>query len=174
MIGAFTEWPTRRRRLVLLTLIFMAPSTVLGATLQPKTLEQLIRGADLILRGQVQAVTPGPQKEGAPRTTVVISVQEQWKGTRLSTLRLVLPRGTEGGITQDVPGLPTFRVGEEVILFLVREARGQYHVLGGKQGKFAIKPDPRSGKPVVEDLTGTQFDLLQFLGGLGAPTKAAP
>jgi len=173
MEDSFTEWPTRRR-LVLLALALLASSTVLGATLQPQSLEQLVRDAELIVRGQVKDITPGPRGERAPSTIVMISVQGQWKGIRLSTLRLVQPRGTEGEITLDVPGLPMFRVGEEVILFVVQEARGQYHVLGGKQGKFSIKTDPRSGKQVVEDLTGARFDLTQFLSRLSALTKVAP
>ena len=160
--------------LVLLGVSLAASSTAQGGTLQAKSLQQLIDGADLIVRGQVQAVTPGPPWEGAPGTTIAISVQEQWKGTSLSTLRLVQPQGTERGITQEVPGLPTFRLEEEVILFVVREARGEYRVLGGKQGKFSIKTDPRSGKQVVEDLAGAQFDLTQFVSGLRARMKTAP
>lgn len=173
MGDSFTEWP-RCRRLFLLALALMASSTILGAMLQPQSLEQLIYGSDLIVRGQVRDITPGPRGEGGPSTTVLVSVQEQWKGPKLSTLRLVQPRGTEGEVSQAVPGLPTFRVGEEIILFVVKEARGQYHVLGGKQGKFSIKTDPRSGKQVVEDLTGTRFDLTQFLSRLSTLTKAAP
>ena len=151
-----------------LSIFFFAASTVSGGTWPPTSLAELVRGADLIVRGQVQAVTSGPRQEGAPGTTVVVSVLEQWKGTRISTLRLVQPRGTEGGIAQEVPGLPTFRAGEEVILFLVREPRTGYSVLGGKQGKFSVRTDPGSGKRVVEDVTGAQFDLAQFLSALAA------
>lgn len=147
----------------------LAPSTLFGATLQPRSLEQLIHTADFIVRGTVQSVTPGPhKKEDAFSTTVVISVREQWKGNRLSSLRLIQSQGTQGGITQAVPGLPTFLVGEEVILFVVQEGREQYHVLGGRQGKFSIKTDAWSGKQEVEDLARSRFDLTQFLGRLGS------
>jgi len=112
---------------------------------------------------QPAAHIPRPQRDGVLSTAVRVSVQEQWKGRRRSRLRLLLPRGTEGGIAQEVPGAPTFQIGEEVILFVVREAPGQYRVVGGKQGKFSIKTDPRSGQRVVEDLTGTRFDLTPFL-----------
>ena len=162
------------RWLVLLGIVLMAPSTLLSATLQSKSLEHLIHDADLIVRGTVQAITSGPRVKGAPGTTVVLAVHEQWKGSRFSTLRLIQPGGSEGGITQAVPGLPTFRIAEEVILFLVQEGRKQYTVLGGKQGKFSIRTDVRSGKQEVEDLAGTRFDLTQFLGRLGSPTKPAP
>ena len=152
-----------RWRPVLLVLSLLSSSVLLGTSLPPTSLDQLIHDADLIVRGTVEAVTPGPQRDGALSTAVRVSVQEQWKGRRRSRLRLLLPRGTEGGITQEVPGAPTFQIGEEVILFVVLEAPGQYRVLGGKQGKFSIKTDPRSGQRVVEDLTGTRFDFTPFL-----------
>lgn len=159
----------------MLAVTLLAPSTLFGATRQPRSLEQLIHTADFIVRGTVQSVTPGPhKKENAFSTTVVISVREQWKGNKLLSLRLIQSQGTQGGITQAVPGLPTFLVGEEVILFVVQEGRRQYHVLGGKQGKFSIQTDPQSGKQVIEDLTGARSDLTQFLARLGAPAKAGP
>jgi hypothetical protein len=102
----------------------------------------------------------------------VIAVKEQWKGAKLSTFKMIQPQGTEGGIAQAVPGLPTFRVGEEVILFVAREGHGRYHVLGGKQGKFSVRSDVAPGKQVVEDLTGSQFDLAQFVGHLASSSKS--
>ncbi len=152
--------PTRSRRSVLLAPILAISSALLGATLQPKSLEQLVREADLIIQGRVQAVTPG--SKGTLTTFVVVSVQAQWKGTKRKTVRLILPRGSEGGITQEVPGLPTFRIGEEVILFLVRDSSGEYEILAGKQGKFSIQTDLQTGKQFVEDLTGSRSDLAQF------------
>jgi len=155
--------PARGYRSALLALILATSTLLLGTSLQPKSLEELVREADLIIRGTVQAVRPGPKGKGDPTTIVSVSVQQQWKGGQIATLRLVLPRGTERGITRDVPGLPTFRTGEDVILFVVRESRGQYQILGGKQGKFSIHTDQQSGREVIQDLTGTRSDLSEFL-----------
>ncbi len=151
---------TRSCRPVLLASILAISSALLGTTAQSKSLEQLVREADLIIQGKVQAVTPG--SKGTLTTFVVVSVQDQWKGTKRKTVRLILPRGSEGGITQEVPGLPTFRIGEAVILFLVRGSGRGYEILGGKQGKFSIKTDPQTGMQVVEDLAGSRSDLAQF------------
>ena len=167
-------WLTRGGWVVLLAIAALSPNPVPGATLQPQSLQALIRDADLIVRGRVEAIKPTPRTGGALSTIVVISVREQWKGPRLSTLRVAQPQGTEGEITQAVPGLPTFRVGEDVILFVVRAERGTYGVLGGKQGKFSIRTDPQSGRPVVEDLAGTRLELTQFLGSLSPLKKPAP
>jgi hypothetical protein len=62
-----------------------------------------------------------------------------------------------------VVGLPEFSVGEEVILFLKRQPDGGYATVGGKQGKFTIKTDPRSGKVMVEDLAARKQELREFL-----------
>ena len=160
-----------RLELVFLAMALVLPCTLLAATLAPKSLEQLIDGADLIVRGHVQAVRPGPSGKDGPSTTVVIAVKEQWKGAKLSTFKMIQPQGTEGGIAQAVPGLPTFRVGEDVILFVAREGHGRYHVLGGKQGKFSVRSDVATGKQVVEDLTGARLDLDQFISHLAPPSR---
>lgn len=157
-----------------LGLTLIVPGLLLAATLEPVSLERLIHRAGFIVRGRIQAITPGPIRTGAPSTIIAVSVQDQWKGRRLSAISLLQPRGTEKGITQDVPGLPTFHVGEEVILFLVRAALGEYQVVGGRQGKFVVKTVAGSGRRIVEGPDGTQFDLAQFLGRLGRARKSAP
>jgi hypothetical protein len=156
---------------VVLAIAFLTPRALLAATLEPKVLGQLINSAEFIVRGHVKAVRPRPSGEGGPRTLVVVAVEEQWKGAKLSAIRMIQPRGTEGGITQDVPGLPIFRVGEEVILFVVREGPRYYQVVGGRQGKYSVRKDPQTGRRVVEDLTGARLDLPQFIGHLGSASK---
>jgi hypothetical protein len=165
------EGLTRKVCVLLLVVGGLAGSPAFTTTLVFQSLEELIAGADLIVRGNVQAVTPSPSQPEGPTTQVVLTVRERWKGSKLDTLTLLLPYGTTSGITQAAPGLPTFRVGEEVILFLVREEKDQYSVLGGKQGKFSIKSEP-SGRSVVENLAGTQVDLSQFLKQLEARVQA--
>lgn len=163
----------RCRRVLLSVVVLASSSLLLGSTFEPKSLDQLTRRADLIVRGQVQAITPGPRGEIGPTTVVAILVQEQWKGPRRSTLSLLQPRGTETGIAQEVPGLPTFRVGEDVVLFLIRGRGGHYEVLGGRQGKLSIKTGP-DGRELVEDLAGSRLDLGQFVRHLKPATKRAP
>jgi len=163
-----------RRRRVLLSITALALSSLLlGSVFEPTSLGQLTRRADLIVRGQVQGITSGPRGETGPTTTVAILVREQWKGQWRSTLSLLQPRGTEAGIAQEVPGLPTFHLGEDVVLFLIRGRGGYYEVLGGRQGKLSIKTGP-DGKELVEDLTGSRLDLGQFVRRLKPATKLAP
>lgn len=100
-------------------------------------------------------------------TTVVISVEEQWKGSKASTVTLKQPGGTAGEITQRVMGVPQFSVGEELILFVKKQKDGHYVTVGGQQGKFTIKTEPQTGKKVVEDLTGTRQEEESFVRRVG-------
>jgi hypothetical protein len=45
--------------------------------------------------------------------------------------------------------VPTFRQSENVVVFLRKDDRGDYHVAGGTQGKYSIERDPKSGTMVV-------------------------
>lgn len=138
--------------------------TGLATTSQRLSLAQLANEADLVIRGQVQEMKSQESSDrSAITTTVVISVEEQWKGPKRSTLSLKQPGGSVGGITQRVTGLPQFSLGEEVILFLEKQEDGHYVTAGSRQGKFIIKTDSRTGKRMVEDLTGKRQEEESFV-----------
>jgi hypothetical protein len=90
-------------------------------------------------------------------------VRSSNEGPKASSLFLNQPGGSAGGITQTVPGLPQFFVGEDVILFLTEIDGGYFSTVGGKQGKFVIKTDPQNKKEVIEDLTGRSNSLSDFV-----------
>lgn len=138
--------------------------TGLATTSQRLSLEQLAKEGDLVIRGHVQEMKgQEPSDRSAITTTVVISVEEQWKGPKVSTVTLKQPGGTAGEITQRVMGVPQFSVGEELILFVKKQKDGHYVTVGGQQGKFTIKTEPQTGKKVVEDLTGTRQEEESFV-----------
>lgn len=144
-------------RVFLFLILFYLPSEriALATITQKLSLEQLAREADLIAMGRIQGVTSQESVDRSTMTTVVtLSVEEQWKGPKASTITVKQPGGSVGGLTQRVMGEPQFSVGEEVILFLKKGRNGSYVTVGGVQGKFLIKKDLQSGKRVIEDLTG--------------------
>lgn len=139
-------------------------ASVQATTLQKFSLEQLAREADLIVRGHVQEIRSQEVPDRQSIATVVnLSVAEQWKGPRASTITVKEPGGSVGEITQRVMGAPQFSIGEEVILFLKKQADGHYATVAGKQGKFIIKIDSQTAKKTVEDLTGERQDESDFL-----------
>jgi len=148
---------------ILFSLVFYLffSDAALAETLQKLSLEELTREADVIVRGRIQKVTSQESPDRSNVTTLVeVSVVEQWKGPKASSLFLNQPGGSAGGLAQAVPGLP---VGEDVILFLKEIDGGYFSTVGGKQGKFVIKTDPQNKKEAIEDLTGRSSSLSDFL-----------
>jgi hypothetical protein len=96
---------------------------------------------------------------------------EIWTETRFEVLELdkgLLPRtvsirmmgGSDGHLRSHVDGVPVFRAGEEVYLFMYRRSGESYRVLGWSQGTFRIAHNPRNGsEEVTQDSAGApMFD----------------
>ena len=77
---------------VLLILILFCPFS--GGNGQIFSLEQLVREADLIVRGNVQQMR---SQESA--TLVMLSVEEQWKRPRAYSITIIRPVGMTERIT---------------------------------------------------------------------------
>lgn len=85
-------------------------------------------------------------------TDVVVAVDEALKGgdDGNGTLTLTQLGGVVDGARYSVPGVPTFQRGEEVLLFVWRDARGRAQVNGLAQGKFEIRTDAATGEKLVQ------------------------
>lgn len=110
----------------------------------------LTLGSSEIVIGHVETVAP---RWNATRTKILtdvtLRVARSLKGEQD---RIVLTQlgGTIGDVRYTVPGCPAFAVGEEALLFVWRDARGQAQVNGLAQGKFEIRRDPATGERVVQ------------------------
>jgi hypothetical protein len=143
-----------------------------STTLQTASLKQLAQGADLIVRGRIVEVKSEKSVDRASIVTrIKVSVDRQWKGPKLAAVTLRQPGGSVGEITQAVSGLPQFSLGEDVLVFLEKQEDGSLATVGGKQGKFAVKTDPQSGKEIIVDVTGKSQPASNFLTHLQAALK---
>ena len=111
-------------------------------------IEEMARGSDLIVRAtvaKVQVVTANDD----PRqiwTKVTLRIQKVYKGHQTAPLlTLTLLGGHKGRWTLAVPGMPTFRRGADLILFLEKTRRG-FVPAGLSMGKFDVFRDPASGR----------------------------
>src|SRR6185503_1527019 len=78
------------------------------------------------------------------------------KGETTITLRQI--GGTVGNIASIVPGMPSFKKGEEVVVFLTqKDGAGYPWVMGLQQGKYSIVTGKDGVKQVRNDLTGTEL-----------------
>ncbi|MHB8523134.1 MAG: hypothetical protein ACYDH9_20610 [Limisphaerales bacterium] len=119
----------------------------------PMSVEQLTEQSQLIVRGTV--VSKSCQRDDAGRifTRIELKVAEAWKG-KVGGDRLTVVQG--GGVLGDrkvvVVGQVDYRVGEEVVAFLVLNQRGEAVTLGLAQGKFRVWTDPATGRKRAQNL----------------------
>ena len=96
-------------------------------------------------------------------TETRLHVHAALKGTTAGEVTVVVPGGTVGKLQVEVPGAVPFSPGEEAILFLVPDTRGNRYVAGLTRGRFEVTIDPRTGAKVVQELAAE----LQALAGVG-------
>ena len=71
-------------------------------------------------------------------TITFFEVTEVWKGQSPRVARVRLLGGRTTQFTSHVAGVPHFRIGEDVILFLDAQPGGEYSILTWEQGTFRV------------------------------------
>jgi hypothetical protein len=146
-----------------------------GTVFAPMSTEDLARAAVAILRGRcVGSIVE--MRGGEIWTVTSIEIHETWKGDVPRVVRVRLLGGRAANITSHVDGVPQFRAGEDVVLFLSRSASGDFSVLSWAQGTFRVRRDPASGiAAVTQDtavgggaLSGIALEGRRGLGGRDA------
>ena len=112
---------------------------VLGAQIRPLTIEDMATRATRICHGRVEAVEVAREASGNFVTRVEIATQTTWKGSPTNRLTVTQPGGTLGTRRVVIPGAPTFVPGEEVVVFLSLNPRGEWLTLDLAQGKFSVE-----------------------------------
>ena len=112
---------------------------VLGAQIRPLTVEDLATRAARICHGRVEAVEVAREASGNFITRIEIATHSIWKGSPTNRITVTQPGGTLGSRRVVIPGAPTFAPGEEVVLFLSLNPRGEWLTLDLAQGKFSVE-----------------------------------
>lgn len=140
----------------------VAPRDAAAMTVLYADLPELVRASSLVLHGKVvDTQVVDRRKEGrGVWTEFTLSVIDVWKGDRKQVGPLFKWRHIGGttpdGLTLHVPGMPTFRPGEETVVLL--ESHSQGHVVAGAtQGKFLVHKDKQGKKVAVRDLGGVNL-----------------
>lgn len=113
-------------------------SPLRATTLLRMSVAQMAQRAPLIVRARCLANFTG-WDEGEIWTLTNFDVVETWRGAATARITVRLLGGTAEKLTSSVAGVPRFRPGEEVILFLEPTRRGDYSVLSWGQGTFRIR-----------------------------------
>jgi hypothetical protein len=138
-------WRARGDAIVLIVataLMVASVTTVRAAMVERMSLEEVAHEAARIVHATVVEVRSGRDESGLPATWITLAVVRTLKGPHTPQLTIKqygvaepLPDGT---ITR-VAGLPRYRVGEEVVLFLRADsARGFTSPVGFSQGAYRV------------------------------------
>lgn len=121
--------------------------------------KELAERSQVVVEGKVRSTESRFSEDGRQIVTSVrVKVEDPWKGAPAKEITINVPGGTAEGISQKVQGMPSFREGEEVVVFLDRPSdAAPFQVVGLSQGKFTVLKDPAVGKVVVPDLEGLEL-----------------
>lgn len=133
-------------------MLSMAAGMAAGIVLVP--VESLATRAEWILRGTVESLETSRGTGGVISTRAELNVAEVWKGPNTQRTVLTLAGGVLGDRQVVVSGQATFKVGEEVVVFLVRNERGEGVVLELAQGKFRVTQDSSKQRWVSNGVLG--------------------
>lgn len=176
------------RPLVLLSLLVSLALPALRAeamTVLAVDLSGLVQTSELVLHGTVVAVENRDRRaEGkGVWTAFTLEVAAVWKGEaafKVSPARAgkrltwAHPGGTRtDGLVVSVPGMPTFAVGEEVVVALEKTAHG-YVICGGPQGKWSVRTDKAGKKTVTREMPDVQFLAPSAASGTLGPAPTPP
>lgn len=122
----------------LLVMTFLVLSGTALAAVEDLTLEELVSRARLIVRGRVIDTTARWNADHTRiYTYVTIRPTEYIKGaSKTGDLVIEVPGGTVGDLTLRVTDVPTFKEGEDTVVFLRDE---YFQVVGWYQGKYTVE-----------------------------------
>lgn len=125
-----------------------------ATTIARMSLAKMAQAAPLIVRARC-AGNSVALDAGEIWTFTSLQIEEAWRGEAPSKITVRLLGGTLGNITSHVSGVPQFRLGEEVILFLQPTKRGDFSVVSWEQGTFRIARDPAGAQAYVTQDTAS-------------------
>ena len=164
------SYAQRRRFLWVLFLIGVALVAVVAnaTTLARLQFYQLVQHSSAIAR--VRCLHSDTRLEnGEIWTDTAFEVVQHDKGFLPPVIVVRMPGGKFQHLNSHVDGVPDFRPGEEVFLFLSGQPGRQFYIVGWTQGTFRIRKDAHSG---MEAVTQDSADVPAFDPQVNKFTKA--
>jgi hypothetical protein len=163
---------TKTAVLALAALGLLTTSLASATTVEKMSLRDLAKKSDAIVLARVEDETARYDANKEIYTYVTLRVLEPVKGPKADAVITIRQLGgTVGDVASIVPGTPSFRQGEEVVVFLTKnDAAGYPWVMGLQQGKYNVSADEKGRKSVRNELDGG----LTLLSPNGKATPGEP
>ena len=152
-----------------------------ATTVTAPDFDSLVGQADYVVRAVVKSVNSEWQVDGANRsiiTKVEVTVREVIKGMPPSPLVLEMLGGTIGQTTMVVDGAPTFKVGDEDILFIHGNGQQFFPLVGIMYGRYPVSYNSALGEDIVLRSKGSPLydtkDVAQAMTSAAAQPAARP
>ena len=139
----------------------LAACTLAGAGVEasvvlPASLGELVTGARAIVHGHVVAIEPRwADGRRQIETFVTVRVDEYLKGDLGAEVTFKVPGGQIGPYRRVIVGAPTFREGEEVVVFLNAQGPAVPWISGLNQGVFRVGHNAAGVKVVIPGVSLT-------------------
>jgi hypothetical protein len=138
------------RRIVLFVLLLFVTIPLHATVLVPIEFRQLVTTARVIVHGQVVDVhSEWVDGRRAVETFVTVEAAEYLKGNLGDHVTFKVPGGQLGRYRTIFVGAPSFRAGDEVVLFLKTDGPSFPFIVGLSQGVYRVVSDTNSGQRVV-------------------------
>ncbi|HET7497934.1 MAG TPA: hypothetical protein VFM00_06515 [Candidatus Eisenbacteria bacterium] len=154
-------------------LALVGTSTAHATTVTKMSLKDLALKSNAVVVARVEDQVARYDANKEIYTYVTLRVLDPVKGSRkddVITIRQL--GGVVDNIASIVPGMPTFKKGEEVVVFLSQNDKAGYPwIMGLQQGKYTVSQDQNGTKRVRNELEGTS--LIDASGKAFEPGKTA-
>jgi hypothetical protein len=138
--------------------VFLLPAPSQATTLLKMSIEEMSVEADAVITGEVTGVQSAWRSDQTTiDTTTTVKVAECIAGPCTDEMKLMHRGGTVGDNTLYIPGMPQFKQGQNVLLFLRKDPEGRqgvWAVFGMCQGMFVIEKDAKDGKLYAQQQGG--------------------
>ena len=132
---------------------FLVVTSTSAGPFIPIPIDRLTTESDAIVYGNVIGKTVQKDDEGRIYTKIQLEIKEQWKGDASSSpFTIVHSGGILGNRWASAEGEVSYKLGEEVVVFLVLNSRGEGVTIGMQQGKFQILRDNSTNTPYARSL----------------------
>jgi len=135
-------------------MISLAATEAMATTLARLSIAQMSQVSPVIVRAHCLSNSTR-WDEGDIWTFSTFAVEEVWKGSANAQITVRLLGGTSGNLTSTVAGIPRFRSGETVVLFLERTSHGDLSIVSWQQGTFRVRRNTRSAQENVTQDTAS-------------------
>jgi hypothetical protein len=158
-----------------LGLSLAVPRAHASMVVKPLTLDEVTAESKHVVHAVVTRVTAGRDDAGVPATWTTLEVVETLKGARERSFTIkqygVATPLADGTLTR-VAGMPTYEVGEEVVLFL-RDAsrRGFTSPVGLGQGSYRVRRDGQTPEVRSDDPRERRQGLATLVGRVKAKVQ---